>query len=132
MAVGSLNANDTLALTTRHTQFDSIVKMPHLRAQVMQIYNQTKSYLENPQPVSNNLLYGEFHENSKLKTSMPYMEPVYNILEKNHGKVIYFDFWARWCPPCLAEMEPLKQLRSKYSTKDLVIYSICVSEPKKE
>ena len=66
MAVGSLNANDTLALTTRHTQFDSIVKMPHLRAQVMQIYNQTKSYLENPQPVSNNLLYGEFHENSKL------------------------------------------------------------------
>lgn len=132
MAVGSLNANDTLALTTRHTQFDSIVKMPHLRAQVMQIYNQTKSYLENPQPVSNNLLYGEFHENSKLKTSMPYMEPVYNILEKNHGKVIYFDFWARWCPPCLAEMEPLKQLRSKYSTKDLVIYSICVSEPKEE
>ena len=101
MAVGSLNANDTLALTTRHTQFDSIVKMPHLRAQVMQIYNQTKSYLENPQPVSNNLLYGEFHENSKLKTSMPYMEP-------------------------------LKQLRSKYSTKDLVIYSICVSEPKEE
>ena len=132
MTVGSLNANDTLALTTRHTQFDSIVKMPHLRAQVMQIYNQTKSYLENPQPVSNNLLYGEFHENSKLKTSMPYMEPVYNILEKNHGKVIYFDFWARWCPPCLAEMEPLKQLRSKYSTKDLVIYSICVSEPKEE
>ncbi len=63
---------------------------------------------------------------------MPYMEPVYNILEKNHGKVIYFDFWARWCPPCLAEMEPLKQLRSKYSTKDLVIYSICVSEPKEE
>ena len=132
MAVGSLNANDTLALTTRHTQFDSIVKMPHLRAQVMQIYNQTKSYLENPQPVSNNLLYGEFHENSKLKTSMPYMEPIYNILEKYHGKVIYFDFWARWCPPCLAEMEPLKQLRSKYSTKDLVIYSICVSEPKEE
>lgn len=132
MTVGSLGANDTLALTTRHTQFDSIVKMPHLRAQVMQIYNQTKSYLENPQPVSNNLLYGEFHENLKLKTSMPHMEPIYNILEKHHGKVIYFDFWARWCPPCLAEMEPLKQLRSKYSTKDLVIYSICVSEPKEE
>lgn len=132
MTVGSLGTNDTLALTTRHTQFDSIVKMPHLRAQVMQIYNQTKSYLENPQLVSNNLLYGEFHENLKLKTSMPHMEPIYNILEKHHGKVIYFDFWARWCPPCLAEMEPLKQLRSKYSTKDLVIYSICVSEPKEE
>lgn len=48
----ALNANDTLALTTRHAQFDSIAKMPHLRAQVMRVYNQTKSYLENPQPVS--------------------------------------------------------------------------------
>ena len=46
--------------------------------------------------------------------------------------MIYFDFWARWCPPCLAEMEPLKQLRSKFSTDDLIIYSICVSEPKEQ
>lgn len=98
----------------------------------MQIYNQTKSYLKNPQPVSDNLLYGEFHEDSKHTTRMPYMEPIYDVLEKNHGKVIYFDFWARWCPPCLAEMEPLKQLRSKFSTNDLIIYSICVSEPKEQ
>jgi thiol-disulfide isomerase/thioredoxin len=128
----SMRANDTLALVERRAQYDSIVKMPHLRAQITQIYNQTKSYLENPQPVSDNLLYGQFHEDAKLKTPMPYMEPIYEMLEKDCGKVIYFDFWARWCPPCLAEMEPLKQLRSKYSTEDLVIYSICGSEPKEE
>ena len=29
-------------------------------------------------------------------------------------------------------MEPLKQLRSKFSTDDLIIYSICVSEPKEQ
>ena len=78
------------------------------------------------------IIYGEFHENSKHTTRMPYMKPVYDVLEKNRGKVIYFDFWARWCPPCLAEMEPLKQLRSKFSTDDLIIYSICVSEPKEQ
>ena len=132
LVAGSLCTNDTLAFHEKRTQFDSIVKMSHLRAQVMQIYNQTKSYLKNPQPVSDNLLYGEFHENSKHTTRMPYMEPVYDVLEKNHGKVIYFDFWARWCPPCLTEMEPLKQLRSKFSTNDLIIYSICVSEPKEQ
>ena len=59
-------------------------------------------------------------------------EDIYEMLEKDRGKVIYFDFWVKWCPPCLTEMEPLKQLRSKYSTKDLVIYSICGSEPKEE
>ncbi len=132
LIAGSLCTNDTLAFHEKRTQFDSIVKMSHLRAQVMQIYNQTKSYLKNPQPVSDNLLYGEFHENSKHTTRMPYMKPVYDVLEKNRGKVIYFDFWARWCPPCLAEMEPLKQLRSKFSTDDLIIYSICVSEPKEQ
>lgn len=132
LVAGSLCTNDTLAFHEKRTQFDSIVKMSHLRAQVMQIYNQTKSYLKNPQPVSDNLLYGKFHEDSKHTTRMPYMEPIYDVLEKNHGKVIYFDFWARWCPPCLAEMEPLKQLRSKFSTNDLIIYSICVSEPKEQ
>lgn len=48
---------------------------------------------------------------------MSFMEPIYEMLEKDRGKVIYFDFWVKWCPPCLTEMEPLKQLRSKYSTK---------------
>lgn len=59
LVAGSLCTNDTLAFHEKRTQFDSIVKMSHLRAQVMQIYNQTKSYLKNPQPVSDNLLYGE-------------------------------------------------------------------------
>ena len=47
-------------------------------------------------------------------------------------KWIYFDFGPDGVPPCLAEMEPLKQLRSKFSTDDLIIYSICVSEPKEQ
>lgn len=130
MIISSLGDNDTLVYSKEYARFDSIVTMPHLRNQVMQAYHNTRSYLENPQSVSDHLLYGMFREN--LKSSMPYMEAIYDIIEKNKGKVIYFDFWARWCPPCLAEMEPLKQLRSKYSTKDLAIYSICGHGPKKE
>lgn len=130
MIISSLRDNDTLVYSKEYARFDSIVTKPHLRTQVMQAYHYTKSYLENPQSVSDQLLYGMIREN--LKSSMPYMESIYNIIEKNKGKVIYFDFWARWCPPCLAEMEPLKQLRNKYSTKDLVIYSICGSGPKNE
>lgn len=132
MMVSSLGANDTLFFADKRVEFDSIVQMPHLHAQVMKIYHQTKSFLENPQSVTDHLLYGKVHEDSNFKTSMPYMESIYEILEKNKGKVIYFDFWARWCPPCLAEMEPLKQLRNKYSTDDLIIYSILGHGSKKE
>ena len=105
LIAGSLCTNDTLAFHEKRTQFDSIVKMSHLRAQVMQIYNQTKSYLKNPQPVSDNLLYGEFHENSKHTTRMPYMKPVYDVLEKESWESDLFRFfgldgvllvWLKW------------------------------------
>ena len=121
-----LTSNDTLNLAKSHGAFDSIVKIPHLRAQIIQIYRRTKSYMENPKPVSDNLLYGQMQEGSKFTNSLSYMEPIYKMLEKDKGKVIYFDFWTTWCPPCLWEMKPLKQLREKYSTEDLIIYSVCV------
>ena len=40
--------------------------------------------------------------------------------------------WSNVGEMYLSLIHILKQLRSKYSTKDLVIYSICVSEPKEE
>jgi len=62
---------------------------------------------------------------------MPYMKPFYELLEKYRGKMIYLDFWAPWCPPCLAEMEPLKELRKKYKTEDIVFITICRGDNRK-
>lgn len=30
------------------------------------------------------------------------------------GKVVYVDFWASWCPPCLVSIPLLNELRNKY------------------
>ncbi|TXD82439.1 TlpA family protein disulfide reductase [Subsaximicrobium wynnwilliamsii] len=42
------------------------------------------------------------------------------IVNHNQGKLIYIDFWASWCAPCLAAMPASRELREKYIDKDIV------------
>ncbi len=40
------------------------------------------------------------------------------LVKHNKGKIIYIDFWASWCAPCLEEMPNSHQLQRSY--KDIV------------
>ncbi len=37
------------------------------------------------------------------------------------GKLVMLDFWATWCPPCVAEMPMLVKLAREYEPKGLVL-----------
>lgn len=50
----------------------------------------------------------------------------YNF-NKVKGKVIVINFWATWCPPCIAEMPSLQKLYSKYG--DEVEFLFVTSDP---
>ena len=52
------------------------------------------------------------------------------FLEKNRGKVIYLDFWASWCAPCMAEMPYSASLRKKLKKEDVVFAYISIDEEK--
>ncbi|GMT47373.1 MAG: thiol:disulfide interchange protein [bacterium] len=41
-----------------------------------------------------------------------------------HGKVILLNFWATWCPPCIAEIPKLNDLRKRYAEKNFVIVAV--------
>ena len=47
------------------------------------------------------------------------------------GKVIYIDFWATWCGPCIMESPFFEALAQKYEGKDIVFIPISIDENKK-
>jgi thiol-disulfide isomerase/thioredoxin len=47
-------------------------------------------------------------------------------LGKTKGKVIFLNFWATWCPPCVAEMPSIQRLYDKIKSEGIDF--ICVSD----
>ncbi len=45
-------------------------------------------------------------------------------LSEYKGKVVYLDFWASWCPPCLNAIPALEQLRSEFPASKFQILAV--------
>ena len=43
-------------------------------------------------------------------------------LQQQKGKVVFINFWATWCPPCLAEMPSVNDLYKKVKDEPNIIF----------
>ena len=45
------------------------------------------------------------------------------------GKVIFLNFWATWCIPCVEEMPAMERLAQKLKDKSFVVVAVNMMEP---
>jgi len=45
-------------------------------------------------------------------------------LRELKGNVVFLNFWATWCPPCVLEMPTMEKLHREYGSEGLVILAI--------
>jgi len=48
------------------------------------------------------------------------------------GKVVVIDFWATWCPPCVAEMPKMKKLYAEYHDRGVEFIGVSLDQPKEQ
>ncbi len=53
-------------------------------------------------------------------------------LSKYRGKVVYLDFWASWCAPCLKAIPAIEKMRGEFPADDFQIVAVNVDKKKKK
>ena len=61
--------------------------------------------------------------------SLPDLDGGDFTLDELRGRVVLVNFWATWCPPCVAEMPALDRLRADLDAEGLVVVAVSREEP---
>lgn len=78
-------------------------------------------------------LAGDMTEATHIRTALQVSSDKFfdELMKPYKGKVVYIDFWAPWCGPCMSEMPNSKVLQQELAGKDVVFLYIGLSCAKK-
>ena len=71
-----------------------------------------------------------FRSNGNLLSDKNESISLDEILKQHKGKVIYLDFWASWCKPCMAEVPNVKKQYEKFKSKGFEVFGVSLDHEK--
>jgi peroxiredoxin len=60
--------------------------------------------------------------------TLPDLEGRSITLSQFKGKIVFLNFWATWCPPCIEEIPSINKLNEKISRDDFVILAVNIDQ----
>lgn len=64
-----------------------------------------------------------------FQSSLPDTQNRQRSFSEWKGKILLVNFWATWCPPCVAEMPELVELQAEMASQNLQIVGIGIDSP---
>ena len=74
--------------------------------------------------------FSKYALEAELETSVGEKHKLREILSKYSGKLIYLDFWATWCAPCLMEMPDSKKLTEEFKNDSIEFVYLSIDKDK--
>ncbi|OON98037.1 MAG: hypothetical protein ATN36_01835 [Epulopiscium sp. Nele67-Bin005] len=73
-------------------------------------------------------------QSENLKENFTFADQFGNVhsLSDYEGKVVFLNFWATWCPPCVKEMPDIQLLFENYGYNEEDVIILGVASPKSE
>jgi thiol-disulfide isomerase/thioredoxin len=68
-------------------------------------------------------------EAKKVEFSLPDVHGQVHQLSEWKDKVVVLNFWATWCPPCLAEIPAFIELQKRYGGRGIQFVGVAVDSP---
>lgn len=119
----SFDENEIGLFKKNRKVFEALITEPFLIEPVIERYNRIEERLTNPK------LFSEEVFRKAKKSSVNHI--IDSILTFNKRKVIYINFWATWCSPCLGEFPTMKTLIKQMENEDVSFIFICLDSNEK-